>query len=524
MQAITEEREPETASPPPEGSSLTIDVVGPDGRRFALQSLFSGYSEAPEDREQLAELLGNWSVARGRAQYSRLRSEGRRLSLPKRLPPFEMDVTLFAMTRDGQLRGTLDLAAGEVGKRGLVLDATSRIIVHVIDTNGADVTWAPLRLWGSNAEPLVNGMSSSTGRLAMSLPPQTTTADRLNLRVEVQPWLAPHVELPVAAEDFVARREVQIVVPVTGAIDLVLGAGFEQLDGHAVAAYLRPEADSKFTAPHARLVGRQPTRIEQVGLNQTLRVGYGLERPGGHAHRNSQLELLEGFVFAGPTEGRPIVEVRLETLPGHLMLRGRLVDPAGLMPEVVFTHRHSIRLRAVPTNFEATTRIGSVGPDPEGVFEWVLSEPGPEQQRVRRLDVIMINSAGNAYATVELPGAEGAGVAEGVIELGDIELLQSPAIVTGRVVDQRGNGLLGASVKAEAITVDRQTGEERVDTSMSNGRGIGEDGSFRLLGAPTAEWWRVEASFSEGFELPQSTVLEWVAFGTEDLVIELAVE
>ncbi len=501
------------ASRAPDASQLTVEVVGPDGHRFALRSIFFGYSEAPEDRERLASLMENWSVKRSRGEYGRIRSEGRKLSLPAELPPFEQDVTLFAMTRDSLLRGTLELAAGEIGERQLVLDATSRIIVHVIDTNGADVTGVALRLWGSAAKPLASGESSSSGRLAMSLPTGTTEEDRQSLRVEVLQPLGARVELPVASEDFEARREVQIEVPVTGAIEVVLGAGFEGLTGHVVQASLRRDWGS---APLSFVLRPGHTkRVEHVGLNQTLRVAYKLSRSGVRVAEVADSEGFDGLVFSGPTEARPVVEVRLERVPDYLEFRGRLIDASGL-PSRLRAH-----VQALSGSEGASSKTQMLTVKPSGEFQLIWGDPDPEQRRTRQL-VFAVDLT--AFAIVDVPGPDGRGVVDGIVELGEIALSPMSIVVAGRVVDSRGAPVVGANVCAHPVMGDPVTGWVQASGALIYVLQTQEDGRFLIPSAPQSDWWMVEAWIGPLGEPSQRGVLERVALGAEDLVIELPAE
>lgn len=470
----------------PEDGVLVQVVAKGDGRRLAgAEVTFLDPAQVDPSVLQEAFLSG------GRDLEAMLRRFGRRYRADRngelRLPRFQEQAGVMA--RHGPLFGVQEIRTGLSDPIRLELEASSSLLVQVVDEDGNPCPGVPLALrFRSGAFPSDVWRGQAQGPAAMAeianfralLPPDAGPSDGALAIVLAAP-LRALVEVPVDPEA-TPPDPVRLTVPRTGNVTIHV----QDLDGSPVrhgalvSLDVVSEASDEQGWLHGALVNH-PARVDD-GVAHFPFVGLGL-RLKAEAWMGDRVRPATA-TFAGPEAAGGGIAVDLAFRDRYPAVVGRACDDNG-------TVLRSCALRAIlrdRADMNGGTSGGPVRTDEEGRFRVVVKE-GPGASGGRELELVLQDPAVariRAVGFLQVPDA----LPPGDTDVGMIVLRPAPLVASGEVVDEAGRPVRGARVVVESRSDEGDGWAPEPDLStVSDARG-----RFLVQGRLSAREIRVRAT------------------------------
>jgi hypothetical protein len=354
----------------------------------------------------------------------------------------------------GELWGCASFEGLRAGPARVALARDVDLRVRIVDAQGAGVAGLPVALrerrGGSCYDRLLARTDGAEGIAVLRHAGyflRTLQDQGGEFLVAVQELLDPPLERNLSA-GALPEDPIRFVLEPSGSCRVTLVDSSGEPVGGALDARLQFADAPAAEARHSRIGGALV--FEHVALGRALLV---------EARREGSAVLLEARA-AGPRHAGERVEMRLVLEPGVAVLRGRALDGAGapLCERELCAHLGTAEQRvwtSAEGRFALPTEIAAGLCASEDL---VLQLPGQSLARVR--------------LPVELLA--------GSNELGDCVLRELPLLAAGQVVDQAGQPIAGALVRAR----------EGAAETLTNAAG-----GFEIRGELASEEWSLRAEF-----------------------------
>ena len=455
-------------------AAITIRLVDRNGLDIEAAQMGMWIASEDEEREQLSSLPEEWTREGVHGGYGSAGSKGARIPFDGRagtaaLPNVEPPVTLFAYLPDRGLHGVLELGPGASGEQRLVLDTSTWLTVRVVSASGSAVQGAYVTLragavGGAEGEALVGAYTDEEGRCELGLSGPGMVLREAPLTLDVRSQFGPQTSIPVEREALSLHGEHRMVVPDTGEIVLTCDPAFETVGNQPIDVWLRGSDDEGFAEGRLRIEPGTEHRLRDVALDEVFELRYALNGTIGRMTWEHQVEPLPGFSFRGPTAAFPVATVKLEGVPEHLLLKGRiqgLPDALlGLDPEVA----RELRVWRPPLGDSMKRyRPTLIELGPEGEFALLDTGGSAEERSTTRIVLAAGTGPDSVWAAVELPGSGELGLHTGEHDLGLLDMQPARLLLDGVILDPSGAPAGGATLKVvgpEGVLQDVRTDAE----------------------------------------------------------------